>query len=228
MIDSSNGDCSTIYPTSDSTINLSEPGGICMTKSQNLIISDTNNHRIVLFDVNSKEAKILQIKFVTDAVKIDKKESYTKNNLITCKEPIYISNSDKGKLTLIIDCDTVRGEKELHLTPEAPQRWLVRILDTSLENDLTNEWEVIGGIRNGKEIPTKVELCKKLGSECSDVTKRVLRVEFFISLCEGGMCFIKRFAVDCKLTSSSTISVDQTHNLTVMVTPEGDINASVI
>lgn len=194
-------------------------------KSQSLIIADTNNHRIISMDVNTKEATIIQPKFPVVPIKIEKRENYTKNNLITSTYEIKVNGTDDAKLILEFDCGTIKGDKDLHLTPEAPQRWLIRILDTTLENDLTNEWDIVGGIRNGKDLPMKIELHKKPDLKLVDDFKRIVRLELFISLCENSLCFIKRFAVDFNLMMANDVNVLQTYNLNVKLASDGSITS---
>lgn len=147
-------------------------------------------------DLNSKTNKDLKLKFPQEVKGPVKREKpVNPQDCITSLAEFKVCSLKGSKLILNLDCNTEKGEKNLHLTPDAPQRWSVKFFHTdSNKLDLINEWEVVRGVRDGKELPGRFEATLKSGFVPKNADRKVT-AEFNLSLCEGSVCFVRRFSV---------------------------------
>lgn len=217
VIDPSSNECSTFYPTQNNVkIHISEPGGLCLTRDGKIMyVASTNSHKIISINMQTKAANIIKLNFPEVKKPSKPFDDYKGKDLVIFPTLITMGAKKGSKLILDVDCDVIKTEKGLHLTPQAPQRWNVKFhVAKDKKTDLICDWDVAGCVRSGKEFPLHFEAALK--SPNLEIEK-ILRIEVMLSLCEGGVCFMRRFAVDLVLGLKQDVGPvsKQTMKLTV-------------
>lgn len=102
---------------------FNEPGGLCLSPcSSRLYVCDTNNHSVVVVDLNTSTVTPLNLHFNADSV--DAKSTKTSDELqVSLLETLKIQPTG-AKIRLEFNLKT---EKDIKFTADAPQKWQLNV-----------------------------------------------------------------------------------------------------
>lgn len=159
---------------------FNEPAGLCFNPSGEILyVADTNNHTIQLITLKTMKSSILALKFNTPSKEFD----YGK---ILKFEKLKISPNG-GKIRM---CIAINLEKDVKLTSEAPQKFIVKIP--------AETWQIspiMGDYKLKKNVDLDITVPKKPCFQTCDFL-----VNFKLNLCSGDVCFFQNFTLDFPVT----------------------------
>lgn len=176
--------------------NFYEPSSLCFNDNgRYLLVSDTNNHRIIRIDMKTHQAEPFPLRFghlkksnatVTDGID---NGFITKSRNNSCNLLKVLQLSTCKLLTIQISfvlCD------DLRFTTDAPQKWTLNATNSALKSSVTH-----GQLSNGKltlqlQRIDKEELRNNM--EMNNDNDHLI-LEFCLSLCDDACCLMKRFVL---------------------------------
>lgn len=189
-----------------------EPSSLCFNdKGSYLLVSDTNNHRIIRVDMKTYQAEPFPLKFgklnALNSSVTDNTESLTPKFR---NSPNVLLKTLKMRMckVLTIQINFVLSNG-LRFTADAPQRWSLNATNSALKSLITH-----GQLNNGKLVLQLQRVGKddfnyRENSNLSmdkqhnniDSVSTVsdhLKLEFCVSLCDNTKCIMKRFSIILK------------------------------
>lgn len=184
-------------------ITFREPSGLCVDDSgNNLLVSDTNNHTIYTIDLGQCVARRFLLDFnqlpsnsETDAPSISTRE---KDQELLKRIPLLQHKYSTLHFT-------VRLASDLKFTADAPQKWTIKRISSTLEVKQTS-----GSLTDGKcsfnisycpeNIPTEAVIS-------DDQNTTILVIGFSLNLCDSQSCLMKKF--DISIVSDSLEDKDK-------------------
>ncbi|XP_030382809.1 NHL repeat-containing protein 2 [Scaptodrosophila lebanonensis] len=169
-------------------VSFKEPAGLCTDSSgRQLLVSDTNNHQIILVNLDTLTARNFALDFgtmgsitETDAFS----SSINKNEQLQKSVPLSLEKSTKIGFSVKLLTD-------LKFTEEAPQKWTLKSLSPHLEV------EPAAGVLINGQFSIKVVPSENIAGSDSKAreTDSDLLIEIVLNLCDTKCCLMKRFSV---------------------------------
>ncbi|XP_017052356.1 NHL repeat-containing protein 2 [Drosophila ficusphila] len=176
----------------DTKLNLNEPAGLCLdVDGKNLLVSDTNNHSIHIINLETMRAQPFTLNFSqasftseTDAPLHVLKN--LENQAIQKILPLHLTKTNTIYFHL-------RLPPGLNFTNEAPQKWILKKIDQSVNLNPSS----------GRLINGMCYLQVQISHYDYGCENGVFMIEFLLNLCDSILCFMKRFSVSIKFNKSS-------------------------
>lgn len=197
-IDVSNNTCHTCKiisdnPTNDSAEpahNLNEPGGLCLSPTgDQLLVADTNNHRIVSIDLRTMKARPWKLDFNADTLPGEVLEA---NALPIIKSNRAVQVTD-GVARLDLQLAFAQ-EADIKFTAEAPQKWTVTFSTPAL---------TAHSATSGHVDPSSGTVQLNLAHDGSSDQQQSATVSFQLNLCSSSVCFQRRFAIEIPVVAQT-------------------------
>lgn len=170
---------------------FNEPGGLCVSPNgDQLLVADTNNHRIVAIDLQTMKARPWKLDFNADEVPDGSHP--TNAPLIKSNRAIHV-NSGIAQLDVQL---TFAQEADIKFTPDAPQKWNLTFSTPSITSSSATSGTV--DTSNGA-----VQLNMALDGIVENQSQSAI-VSFRLNLCSSSVCFQRTFAIEIPVVAASS------------------------
>lgn len=187
------------FKNADGTpLTFNEPGGLCLSPcNSRLYVCDTNNHSIVIVDLNTSTAIPLRLQFNVGDVNDAKSTRKSDDQVITLSETFKIQPTG-AKIRLEFNLKT---EPDIKFTADAPQKWQLNVPNEQWQ--LERSSGVIQKISSDGDTATDDSTARAFvvnvtaPSIHNSQTEQKLAIAFKTSLCASAkeICFPKPFTV---------------------------------
>lgn len=178
---------------------FNEPGGLCLSSAgDQLLVADTNNHRIVAIDLHSMVARPWKLDFNAEEVTDGPRPA----GLIIQSHRSIIPFAGTARVNVQL---TFAPDADFKFTAGAPQKWSVRFSRPSL-------WI-------GRDQPSSGNVDPTTGSVTIDIFQDAEQTDgglmpkatfsFQLNLCSSSVCFQRSFAIEFNVIPGLLVGDEQ-------------------